>query len=473
MTASRRAILGVFLAGGVLLFGIGLFWIGDRRQLFEESVELYTEFSNISGLARGAKVRVSGLDAGEVLQIQIPPNPDAKFRVRFRAIMEFQPILRSDSVASIQNDGLVGNKFLQVEGGTSAGMPVTAGATIPSRETVEVADLIARVNDTVKTANETVLVIRDGVSDTIERVSELSEQTSDVITDIGQQAQRFVTTGNAIGDDVRAMVADVRNGKGSIGQLMNDDRLYQQLRSTAEEGNRVIQNFKATSEELRAISEDLSSRDLGGKVEQVADNIGNLTKEALAAVRSFQGEEGSTGGLMAEVRQTLTSANETMANFADNSEALKRNFLFRGFFNRRGFFDLDDFSVREYQEGRFLRDRDKVTEWLESSALFTTSPGGEERLSPEGRTRLDTAMSKFLQFSKNDPFVIESWAGAGNEPERVLRSRERAIAVSEYLVEKFALKPNYVAIMPMNASGVDATPPRDGVGLALFAPRRR
>src|SRR5262245_24332694 len=148
MSVSRQAALGVFLVGGLILFGVGLFWIGDRRQLFSDSIDLYTEFANISGLARGAKVRVAGLDAGEVLEIQIPPNPEARFRVHFRALAEFQSILRMNSVASIQNDGLVGNKFLQVDAGTSSAMPVTMGATIPGKEPIEIADVIYQVNET-------------------------------------------------------------------------------------------------------------------------------------------------------------------------------------------------------------------------------------------------------------------------------------------------------------------------------------
>ena len=85
MSAPKNIALGVFLVAGLILFAVGLFWIGDRRQLFTQRVELNTEFSNISGLARGAKVRVAGLDAGEVLDIQVPPNPEARFRIRFRA----------------------------------------------------------------------------------------------------------------------------------------------------------------------------------------------------------------------------------------------------------------------------------------------------------------------------------------------------------------------------------------------------
>jgi phospholipid/cholesterol/gamma-HCH transport system substrate-binding protein len=471
MSASRQVTLGIFLVGGLLLFGLGLFWIGDRRQLFTESVELYTEFSNISGLARGAKVRVAGLDAGEVLEIQIPPNPDSKFRVKFRAISEFKTILRTNSVASIQNDGLVGNKFLQVEAGNSTGMPITPGVTIPSREVIEISELIARVNETVKTANAAVVDIRSGVNDTVKTILDLSAQTAEVITDVSKQADKIATTGNAIGDDLHAMTSNIRKGQGTIGLLINDDKLYQQLRATADESTKVIQNFKSTSDDLASISSDLKNRNLGGKVDEVADNLQTLTKEAIGAIRSFQGPEGASGGLMAEVRQTLTSANETMANFADNSEALKRNFLFRGFFNKRGYFDLDELTVNDYRDGKFLPDRQKLMEWVNSSDLFTSSLDGKERLTDEGRKKLDAAMTGFLKYSKTEPLVVESWAGPGAEPERILRSRERAIMVSEYLVKKFALKPNYVAVMPMNATGAADGQSRDGVGLALFAPK--
>src|SRR5262245_5530542 len=133
MAASSRIAIGIFVIGGILLFAIGLFWIGDRRQFFSDNMELFTEFNNVSGLAKGAKVRVAGLDAGEVLEITVPPRPDARFRIHFRVLTRFQPILRADSRASIQNDGLVGNKFLQVDAGTGAALAVPPGSTIMSR----------------------------------------------------------------------------------------------------------------------------------------------------------------------------------------------------------------------------------------------------------------------------------------------------------------------------------------------------
>ena len=88
-----------------MLFGIGMFLIGDRHQLFARHTEYYTEFTNLSGLTTGAKVLVSGLDAGEVLTIDVPDSPAARFRLRFRIDARLRALVRSDSVATIARRG--------------------------------------------------------------------------------------------------------------------------------------------------------------------------------------------------------------------------------------------------------------------------------------------------------------------------------------------------------------------------------
>ena len=72
------------------------------------------------GLQNGANVRVAGMDAGEVDEIRRAPRPSGKFRVQLRVREDLHPLIRVDSVATIQTDGLVGNKFVQVDAGTDA-----------------------------------------------------------------------------------------------------------------------------------------------------------------------------------------------------------------------------------------------------------------------------------------------------------------------------------------------------------------
>jgi len=73
--------IGLFIIVGFGLTTAILFAIGDREKAFGKHLTVYTEFTNLSGLPNGAKVRVSGLDAGSVKKIEIPKTPSGRFRV--------------------------------------------------------------------------------------------------------------------------------------------------------------------------------------------------------------------------------------------------------------------------------------------------------------------------------------------------------------------------------------------------------
>jgi phospholipid/cholesterol/gamma-HCH transport system substrate-binding protein len=155
----------------------------------------------------------------------------------------------------------------------------------------------------------------------------------------------------------------------------------------------------------------------------------------------------------ADLQQTLALARDAMADLADSTEALKRNFFFRGFFNRRGYFDLDDVTVDQYRQGALAtKDRRVLRIWLKSSVLYEKDATGQERLSESGRARLDSAMSQFVRYPRSSPFVVEGYAQRPTLDERFLLSRRRAQLVRDYLVGRFALDPNYVATMSMEAS---------------------
>jgi phospholipid/cholesterol/gamma-HCH transport system substrate-binding protein len=72
---NRPMIVGVFVSAGLALFTTGLFMIGNRHETFARHIELYTEFPNLSGITQGAKVQVAGMDAGQVIGVEIPDSP--------------------------------------------------------------------------------------------------------------------------------------------------------------------------------------------------------------------------------------------------------------------------------------------------------------------------------------------------------------------------------------------------------------
>jgi phospholipid/cholesterol/gamma-HCH transport system substrate-binding protein len=176
-------------------------------------------------------------------------------------------------------------------------------------------------------------------------------------------------------------------------------------------------------------------------------------------------------GVTGDLQQTLALARDAMSDLAENTEALKRSFFFRGFFNRRGFFDLDDVTVEQYRAGALAtNDRRVMRIWLKSALVFEKDGKGEERLSDAGRARLDSAMSQFVRYPRSSPFVVEGYAQLATFDERFLLSRRRAQLVRDYLVGKFGLDPNLVATMAMGEQA-DGSPDGerwDGVALAMF-----
>src|SRR5262245_23729535 len=217
MNRSRAAAGGALVIAGVLLFGVGLFLIGDRRMLFSRTFEVYAEFANVAGLQNGAKVRVAGLDAGEVQSIHVPPNPSARFRVALRIREDLHPLIRVDSVATIQTDGLVGNKFVQVEAGSDQAKVVTSEGTIRSREAFELSAMLQRISDTVELVSKTIVDLKGGVDQALGSITDTANEAQELMDDVGGEARQIMASSRKVSENINQIVAGVRDGKGTVG----------------------------------------------------------------------------------------------------------------------------------------------------------------------------------------------------------------------------------------------------------------
>jgi phospholipid/cholesterol/gamma-HCH transport system substrate-binding protein len=156
---ARLVGIGVFVLGGLSLFTIGLFMIGDRQMAFAKKVTIATEFKKITGLQPGGIVRVSGAKAGAITKIVPPATPGGKFRVEFDITDTLRPLVRMDSLASIETEGLVGGNYLGVGSGTDASPAVQPGATIAGKEPFEIAELLQQMADTIVKVNTTIQTV--------------------------------------------------------------------------------------------------------------------------------------------------------------------------------------------------------------------------------------------------------------------------------------------------------------------------
>src|ERR1700676_2141183 len=129
---NRNWVVGVFVVAGLVLFTVGIYMVGDRHQAFAKHLEYYAEFKDLAGLSQGAKVRVGGMDAGEVVAIGVPDSPAMRFRVKLQIGEKMRALVRADSVVTIGTEGIVGETFVLVRPGTSGAIMAPQLATLPS-----------------------------------------------------------------------------------------------------------------------------------------------------------------------------------------------------------------------------------------------------------------------------------------------------------------------------------------------------
>ena len=444
-TPARLVGVGVFVLGGLLLFTLGLFMIGDRQMLFSKQFTVYTEFKKITGLQPGAIVRVSGAKAGSIIEI-LPPNaPSEKFRVKLEIAEDLHQLVRTDSIASIETEGLVGGSFLGISTGTDAAPRVAADATIAGREPFDITELMQQMGDTVKKVNQTFDDMKGDVENTVMAIGDTVDNANTLLVDVSGDLKKIAASGAILASDAAQIAEAIRSGKGTIGKLVNDDALH--VRATA----------------------------IATQAEDIAVNARQVIENARQTIEGFQSKDGPVQGMSASVKQTMDDARTAMAGFAENMEALKHNFLLRGFFNDRGYFDLAQISPAEYRQGALTNDSDRRVAriWLGADVLFEPDPDRpqDERLTDPGKVRVDLAIGSYLEHIASGIVIVEGYAQQGTGDEQFLRSRARASLVRTYLIAKFTLDPQATGAIPLSADS-NGSPAKawEGVALAVILP---
>jgi phospholipid/cholesterol/gamma-HCH transport system substrate-binding protein len=327
---SRAARLGAFIIATLAILAAGIFIIGDRQYLFTSTYRLKAQFSTVVGLDAGAEVRVGGVHSGSVRRIELPNKPSDKITVLMDLQRSTHEIIKQDSVAAIQTEGLLGNEYVSISFGSAQGLNVQDGDTIASQPPLVMADLIKK---------------------------------TDAILDSSREALANVTVATA---NLSSISAKINQGQGTIGALINDKKMYTELDQT-------------------------------------------------------------TVGM----RDTVIHAQAGIADFQENMEALKQNFLLRGYFKKRGYEDSADLA------------KDAISRLPEASPLktFTYEP---KRLFD----KIDTAKLKnqdsldgagqFLAANEFGIAVVVVHSGMiGDAQKDLVLTQARAAVVRAYLVGNF------------------------------------
>ena len=447
---NHNLALGVFITAAVALFAAGLFLIGNRYKAFSRHVIFYTNFKNVDGLAKGAQVKVEGMNAGEVENVQIPSSPAQKFRLKINVDDRFHGLIREDSLVTVETAGIVGDKFLVIHDGSEHASEAPVGSTLESKEPLELSKLLEQAQGIMKEAGTTI------------------SEVQGTVNDVRGHLDTTLDTATSTIKNVNGVVEDVRSGKGSVGMLLED-------RATAADVRQSVANIRQTTEKLNGSSTridnilaNVQSRQIVSKMDdtlsnaksamqnlnQTSQRVNTMLKSAFA--QDQYGEDAGTN-----LQQSLTNINQATGNLADDTEALKHEYFFRGFFKQRGYDDLDDLPVEQYRAGQIFKGLPESRQWIAASSLFTATEDGEEVLSVQGRHNIDMALAQFKEIY-GQPLIIEGYAHSGSKSDELIESRRRAALVRNYLQLQFHLLPKNTSIVALSS-----TPP-ENAGKSTF-----
>lgn len=200
--------MGLFIVATLLILAVGIFLIGSKQSLFRPTYRLKAQFQNVAGLIDGADVRVGGIHEGTIRAIQLPHRPDEKLTVVMDLEKGTRDVVKKDSVASIKSEGLLGDKYVEISFGSPDAPGLRDGDTIETAPPLDISDLIGKTDQ-----------ILDSAKNTMQNVDSIS--------------------------------AKVNNGQGTMGALINDKKVYQQVNSATEEAKAGATAFQENMEALK------------------------------------------------------------------------------------------------------------------------------------------------------------------------------------------------------------------------------
>ena len=305
-----NAKLGIFIFLGSVLLVVLIFLLGNKDQLFASTFTIRADFKNTEGLRTGASVRFGGIDVGAVKDIKILDDNSGRVEVIMRIKEDIRKYVKKDSRASIETEGLVGNKVVMLSMGSNDEEQVSEGGKILSKEPLSFADII-------------------------EETQGIMAYTKDMTKDLSE------------------IVYKVNKGEGTIGKIINDDKLYVAATNLTNTADKNLNSISEDMKDVMVLFDNLGTgvKDVVANINQVVTRIDTVLqgvsegKGLLGSLISDKGKEGkSLNQILDNIVVVTEEAKSSASKLSENMEALKHNWLFKNYFEERGYWDTVEYE---------------------------------------------------------------------------------------------------------------------------------
>lgn len=311
--------VGLFVLAATTLLVAVIFYVTGGAGALGSKYRLRTFLPEVDGLTVGAPVRVDGVEVGNVERIGMatmqsgePLSKNRSIEVDMRIQKSFQNYIRSDSSAGLVTEGLLGNRYVDIDRGF-VGRPLTNDEEIRGRE------------------ENALKAVVDRSADLLTNLNTITKQAGDVLTGIKEgkgSLGKFLVDEDAYNhldsslENFDHMMADIQAGKGTVGQLVTNQEMYNRVDSIA---GRLDTVLEAVQEQKGTLGKLVYSTDFHDSAKNFLDN-GNAVLKDVRAGKGTLGKLATDDSLYNQYRQVGENLSSATAKMDSNETTIGKFF---------------------------------------------------------------------------------------------------------------------------------------------------
>ncbi|SEL60063.1 phospholipid/cholesterol/gamma-HCH transport system substrate-binding protein [Chitinophaga rupis] len=315
---SRAVKVGIFSFLGLLIFALAVLVLGGQRKSFMSSVEVKAIFHDVGGLAKGNNVWYSGVKVGMIKKISFIQHD--QIEVLMNIDKNSRQFIHKDVKAKVSTDGLVGNKIIALSGGSGRTPVIEDGDVIGVASSISTDEIL----DTLQVNNKNLVQITGSLAKLAQQLSEghgtlgklLNDST--VYDNLNTTMAKLGTSANnaqRLTSNLAGYTAKLQNPGTLANDLVTDTVIFQRLRNTATGLDTISRRANDVVSNLQSASNSIST-----KLNSSESPAGVLLNDDSAAH---------------DLQLTLKNLANSTGKLDTNMEAVRHNFLLRGYFRRQ------------------------------------------------------------------------------------------------------------------------------------------
>ncbi len=275
--STNKIKVGIFVSLGITIFVLGIYFIGERQQLFSSTFRVSGIFKDVAGLQVGNNVRLSGVNVGTIDKIAIVSDTSVSVEILIEE--STRKFIKKDAVASIGSEGLMGSKTLIINPGTGGKEIIEHNDIILTSQPLSIDDIFVSLKSTLDNATD-------------------------------------------ITNDLAKITGNIESGEGTIGRLLMDNSMAAAIDSSIVNLSEGTKGLKNLIDDAKVSFEQIDMKEILLSLKTTMDNVSDVTNDLSNITGDIKSGNGIIGKMLSDSvsAQNLESA---MLNLKESTYEIK------------------------------------------------------------------------------------------------------------------------------------------------------